>query len=132
MIDAYKKLRTKYGKELIEKTGVTVCPYCNRNFVNNGKDRAMAQFDHFFDKKTFPLFAISLYNLIPCCSSCNHTKQSESISFSPYDYDFRTDDMLTFNYCLETVNKYRIEINTNENIIDCNGKKRKNPIASNI
>ena len=132
LIDAYKKLRTKYGKELIEKTGVTVCPYCNRNFVNNGKDRAMAQFDHFFDKKTFPLFAISLYNLIPCCSSCNHTKQSESISFSPYDYDFRTDDMLTFNYCLETVNKYRIEINTNENIIDCNGKKRKNPIASNI
>lgn len=132
LIDAYKKLRTKYGKELIEKTGVTVCPYCNRNFVNNGKNRAMAQFDHFFDKKTFPLFAISLYNLIPCCSSCNHTKQSESISFSPYDYDFRTDDMLTFNYCLETVNKYRIEINTNENIIDCNGKKRKNPIASNI
>lgn len=132
LIDAYKKLRTKYGKELIEKTGVTVCPYCNRNFVNNGKDRAMAQFDHFFDKKTFPLFAISLYNLIPCCSSCNHTKQSESISFSPYDYDFRTDDMLTFDYCFENINKYRIKINTNENITDCNGKRRKNPIASNI
>lgn len=132
LIDAYKELRKKYGKELIEKTGVTVCPYCNRNFVNNGKDRAMAQFDHFFDKKTFPLFAISLYNLIPCCSSCNHTKQSESISFSPYDYDFRTDDMLTFNYCLKDGNKYRIEIDTNENINDCNGKERKNPIISNI
>lgn len=132
LIAAYKKLRTEYGKELVEKIGVTVCPYCNRNFVNNGKDRAMAQFDHFFDKKTFPLFAISLYNLIPCCSSCNHTKQSESISFSPYDYDFRTDDMLTFDYCLENINKYRIKINTNENITDCNGKKRKNPIASNI
>lgn len=132
LIDAYEKLRKKYGKDLVEKTGVTVCPYCNRNFVNNGKDRAMAQFDHFFDKKTFPLFAISLYNLIPCCSSCNHTKQSNSISFSPYDYDFRTDDMLTFDYCLENINKYRIKINTNENITDCNGKRRKNPIASNI
>lgn len=132
LIGAYKKLREKYGKELVEKIGVTVCPYCNRNFVNNGKDRAMAQFDHFFDKKTFPLFAISLYNLIPCCNSCNHTKQSKSISFSPYDYDFRTDDMLTFDYCLENINKYRIEINTNENITDCNGKERKNPIASNI
>lgn len=132
LIDAYEKLRKKYGKDLVEKTGVTVCPYCNRNFVNNGKDRAMAQFDHFFDKKTFPLFAISLYNLIPCCSSCNHTKQSKSISFSPYDYDFRTDDMLTFDYCLENINKYRIKINTNENITDCNGKDRKNPIASNI
>lgn len=132
LIDAYEKLRKKYGKDLVEKTGVTVCPYCNRNFVNNGKDRAMAQFDHFFDKKTFPLFAISLYNLIPCCSSCNHTKQSKSISFSPYDYDFRTDDMLTFDYCLENINKYRIKINTNENITDCNGKRRKNPIASNI
>ena len=132
LIDAYEKLRGKYGKELVEKTGVTVCPYCNRNFVNNGKDRAMAQFDHFFDKKTFPLFAISLYNLIPCCSSCNHTKQSKSIGFSPYNYDFRTDDMLTFDYCLENINKYRIEINTNENITDCNGKERKNPIASNI
>lgn len=132
LIAAYKKLRTEYGKELVEKIGVTVCPYCNRNFVNNGKDRAMAQFDHFFDKKTFPLFAISLYNLIPCCSSCNHTKQSKSISFSPYDYDFRTDDMLTFDYCLENINKYRIKINTNENITDCNGKRRKNPIASNI
>ena len=132
LIDAYEKLRKKYGKDLVEKTGVTVCPYCNRNFVNNGKDRAMAQFDHFFDKKTFPLFAISLYNLIPCCSSCNHTKQSESISFSPYDYDFRTDDMLTFDYCFENINKYRIKINANENITDCNGKRRKNPIASNI
>lgn len=132
LIDAYEKLRKKYGKDLVEKTGVTVCPYCNRNFVNNGKDRAMAQFDHFFDKKTFPLFAISLYNLIPCCSSCNHTKQSNSISFSPYDYDFRTDDMLTFDYCWENINKYRIKINTNENITDCNGKRRKNPIASNI
>ena len=132
LIDAYEKLRKKYGKDIVEKTGVTVCPYCNRNFVNNGKDRAMAQFDHFFDKKTFPLFAISLYNLIPCCSSCNHTKQSKSISFSPYDYDFRTDDMLTFDYCLENINKYRIKINTNENITDCNGKRRKNPLASNI
>lgn len=132
LIAAYKKLRTEYGKELVEKIGVTVCPYCNRNFVNNGKDRAMAQFDHFYDKKTFPLFAISLYNLIPCCSSCNHTKHSKSINFSPYDHEFKTDDMLTFDYDLEGVNKYKIKININDNITDCNGKERENPIASNI
>lgn len=60
----------KYTHEL----GVTVCPYCNRNYIhtietNSGSTRA--KLDHFYPKSLYPFLSISLYNLIPCCQVCN-------------------------------------------------------------
>lgn len=32
------------------------------------------QFNHFYDKGTYPYLALSFYNLIPSCSTCNSSK----------------------------------------------------------
>ncbi len=63
---------------------ISVCPYCNRNWINTvengvyknkkGQPRRKVtnpQLDHFFSKSDFPLFRLSIYNLIPSCETCN-------------------------------------------------------------
>lgn len=76
----YYKFREEYATELIEKLDLRVCPYCNRNYVDNyeikqsGKKKFTGQLDHFYPIEKYPYLALSLYNLIPCCSNCNHIK----------------------------------------------------------
>jgi len=93
-----KTIRDTYNKRfannnlnnlLVEKLQITTCPYCNRDFINNRTNtKGQAQIDHFFNKKDYPLFALSLYNLIPSCYACNHIKHTNPIKVSPYDEDY--------------------------------------------
>lgn len=60
----------KYTADL----GITVCPYCNRNYIHTvetdtGKTRA--ELDHFYPKSLYPFLSISIYNLVPSCHICN-------------------------------------------------------------
>ena len=69
--------------ELIDDVGADVCPYCNRTFIKHVKGRKTdeagndivvelkAQLDHFYDKDKYPYLAVSRYNLVPCCPTCN-------------------------------------------------------------
>lgn len=67
--------QAKHGKEFLNKLNIDTCVYCNRNYtVQIVKDRARAQLDHWFPKSKFPILALSFYNLIPSCQSCNHIK----------------------------------------------------------
>lgn len=81
--------------------GVTVCPYCNRNFIttiSNAKGGTrQGQFDHYRNKSNEPWFALSLRNLIPSCGYCNHRKGDKTeLVLYPYRegmdkyYRFRT------------------------------------------
>ena len=52
------------------------CFYCNKDFITNfekeKKDLVSTfQLDHFYDKDTYPYLALSFYNLIPSCPTCN-------------------------------------------------------------
>lgn len=85
-------------EEFVEALQVTVCPYCNRNFVNSTYKRTMCDLDHFYDKETYPLLAVSFHNLVPVCHACNHAKASKSISYSPHNMKLSTDDLLTFDF----------------------------------
>ncbi|GEM59158.1 hypothetical protein B0A78_13810 [Flavobacterium columnare NBRC 100251 = ATCC 23463] len=68
----YKNFKNKV---FLEKLGFNTCAYCNRNYtLQIVDDRARAQLDHWFPKETFYILALSLYNLIPSCPSCNHIK----------------------------------------------------------
>ncbi|QIR75119.1 hypothetical protein FA592_02340 [Sulfurospirillum diekertiae] len=80
MKNEYKKFTVKTyddtydAYKLAQSLNVTVCPYCNRNYTftvrsKNGSTRP--QFDHFYDKATYPILALSFYNLIPSCPTCN-------------------------------------------------------------
>lgn len=69
------------GYWLAQELGVDCCPYCNRNYTMSHKHNydlikkenkyVFPSFDHFYPKETYPLLALSFYNLIPCCNACN-------------------------------------------------------------
>jgi hypothetical protein len=111
--DAYK---------LAESLDVRTCTYCNRNYTNtvireNGDKLTRPQFDHYFDKATHPLLAISFYNLIPSCSICNSSikgthKMNLLDYMHPYIDDNLNDIRFTYKYSIETKSGLRIKVNT--------------------
>jgi hypothetical protein len=93
---------------LVEKLGLKVCPYCNRSFINNVNLeqrglRRTSQLDHFFSKGIYPFLALSFYNLVPSCPSCNHLKHNKSIDISPYDENIEHDELIKFDYDIKSV-----------------------------
>jgi hypothetical protein len=53
------------------------CFYCNKDFITNfntKKEVSTFQLDHFYDKGTYPYLALSFYNLMPSCPTCNSSK----------------------------------------------------------
>lgn len=56
---------------------IRTCPYCNRQYtftIDNKHTKTAPEYDHFYDKAHYPLLAVSFYNLIPSCHTCNHIK----------------------------------------------------------
>ena len=142
---SYDKIDSELRKKIIDLKNISVCPYCNRNYINsthkmlhcnncnqdlfvidevekecpgckqeiNGQTRVVntAQLDHFFPKDSYPLFAVSFYNLIPSCYSCNHVKSNKDLEYSPYDTSFPFDDV-KFTYILKSVDEIKIKIDS--------------------
>ncbi len=89
----YKRLKKP---EYIKDLDITVCPYCNRNYILNFEKskslNATAQLDHFFDKSTYPYFSISIFNLIPSCGICNQRKSTQQNDiYHPFESAFNDD-----------------------------------------
>jgi len=85
----------------INELDIKVCPYCNRNYIFNflksNKKNATAQLDHFFDKGTYLYLAVSMYNLVPSCSTCNQRKSTKKVDiFYPYLESFN--ESVKFQY----------------------------------
>ena len=62
-----------------ENFNFRTCFYCNKDFITNFRKTrtklvSTFQLDHFFDKDTYPYLALSFYNLIPSCPTCNSSK----------------------------------------------------------
>ena len=90
--DCYEKvIAKKIGDEklnvyLVRNSKTYTCPYCNRNYITvRGKKAAGAQLDHFISRKKYPVFALCLYNLVPCCNVCNLIKGKKDIFVSPFN-----------------------------------------------
>jgi len=92
--DMFLTLYTRLNNaKFIKDLDVKVCPYCNRNYIfnftKNKSQEATAQLDHFFDKKKYPYLAVSIYNLVPSCSTCNQRKSTKQEDvFYPYHESF--------------------------------------------
>lgn len=59
---------------LTELLGIDVCAYCNRNYtytLSAPKYTVRPELDHFLPKSDYPFLALSFYNLIPSCHTCN-------------------------------------------------------------
>ena len=101
--------RTKYGPYTIaHKLGLNTCPYCNRQYtftLDPKVGKVRPEFDHFYNRATYPYLALSFYNLVPSCNICNsRLKGSENFCITshihPYLEDFIEDA------------KFRIELET--------------------
>lgn len=83
---------------LLKKVGISVCPYCNRNYIFSNENVITCQLDHFFSKEKYPILAVSFFNLIPCCSTCNRLKGTNDFDFYPYDQKNKAIDIMRFSY----------------------------------
>ncbi|HEM3613753.1 TPA: hypothetical protein U1C23_000563 [Streptococcus suis] len=150
-IDDLKKVYTDYnilsksivfGKSeininqfLVRELGVTVCPYCNRNYINNRGDRFAAQMDHFYSKDEFPWLAVSLYNLIPSCGACNHIKGTEALNVHPFIKKHVEENEVVFHYRYKTIDDIEVVISTKKDKhqdIDAIKKKQRDIAALNL
>lgn len=63
--------------QLVDAIGARVCPYCQLHHINYHMPSGKKSFslrpplDHFLPRSNYPYLAVSLGNLVPCCSQCN-------------------------------------------------------------
>lgn len=118
-----EKINTFMVRNFIDSggKGLLVCPYCNRNYVNSRGKALGSEMDHFYNKNKYPMFAISLYNFIPSCSTCNRIKWIKELKINPFLRD--DTNRIKFDITID-VDGYKIDF-----IHDLNGNvKDKNNI----
>lgn len=138
----YDKYYKKYGKysehirsffcKYADKLNLYSCAYCECSYTgvfndSGNKNKGIFDLDHFFPKSAYPLFALSLYNFVPCCNICNsRVKSSNSflsffnieigcrnsakqmlLKLSPAseDYNFQEETLISYIPKLEKVEK---------------------------
>ncbi|MCP1450340.1 hypothetical protein [Priestia megaterium] len=122
--------------DLVQHLGISVCPYCNRQYINTlikEEKRARAVLDHFYAKSLYPYLALSLYNLIPCCYFCNSTFKgdkdfynNESLypyeegfsNYAKFETDFEDQKPYDYRYLLGLSDNFKIKISIDENRTD--------------
>jgi hypothetical protein len=113
--DLFIKKRKKYDAYcLAQDLDIRTCPYCNRNYTitlirKDGKKVTRPQFDHYFDKASNPLLAISFFNLIPSCNICNSSikgtlKMNVDEYLHPYVDNLTHEFRFSYKYSPKNVN----------------------------
>ncbi len=129
----YDKFQTEITKFFTDNFDFRTCFYCNKDFITNfdaDKKVSTFQFDHFYDKATYPYLALSFYNLIPSCYVCNakvkgsaNTFENNCIAPNSQNFDFHQKvkfKLLLDDSCknLHIKSKEDIDINLKENYSD--------------
>jgi len=71
----YADIRQYIYPQYIRQFKIKACVYCNAAFcVTDNDGVAYYTVDHWMPKSRYPHFAISFFNLVPCCFSCNRNK----------------------------------------------------------
>lgn len=101
------KKENKYDAyDLANSLNLRTCLYCNRSYTltlqkgNTDNDKiTRPEFDHFFDQDTYPMLALSIFNLIPSCKICNSTlKNTTEFSIAEYIHPYIDNTVLNYNY----------------------------------
>lgn len=80
----------KWNYRLARLLDTHTCTYCNREYIfvyrtESGKGKAMVpQYDHWFAKTDYPLLALSFYNLVPSCATCNGIKSTIDLNLNDH------------------------------------------------
>lgn len=83
--------------KLLASLGIKCCPYCNRQYITSWYDdkksvHSTADLDHFYQKSTYPLFALSLFNFVPSCQICNSRMKGSKETKTLYPYEEGMDE----------------------------------------
>lgn len=106
------------NKDFLNHLNIDTCTYCNRNYTlqfDLETNHARAQLDHWFPKESFPILALSFYNLIPSCSSCNHIKGAAKDcdwlkALENLNHPYISKNDFTFSYEYENFNDFAMKI----------------------
>ncbi|WP_026882019.1 HNH endonuclease domain-containing protein [Clostridium akagii] len=92
--------KRKWAYNFLEEIDAKVCPYCNRSYTFTVVNRQKPELDHYFPKSQYPYLAISIFNIVPCCSGCNKGKSDNYVDVinQPicYPYEESFDDKIVF------------------------------------
>ncbi|WP_411810912.1 HNH endonuclease [Chryseobacterium scophthalmum] len=122
------------NKEFLNLLGIDTCVYCNRNYTLDFDklNNARAELDHWFPKETYFILALSFYNLIPSCHSCNHIKHNNAPdggwdnALQNINHPYLEDTTSTFSFSY-----FYSSINQPKTIIKSNNEKSKKSIEFN-
>ncbi len=112
----YSFLSSDLRHKLILSLNISVCPYCNRQYITSWNDekkkkkKTTADLDHFYPKSIFPAFSLSLFNFVPSCQICNSRMKGSKWSDVIYPYEERFGDDAYF----EVVNLEKKDNNDND------------------
>jgi len=106
------KVQKKISPFIQEKLKINTCYFCNIEFINKFKSSADGKFkngftlDHYIDKGKYPYLALSLYNLIPSCYTCNSKVKGrdEINNLSPSSANFAFDEKVKFKTFMSNKN----------------------------
>lgn len=88
------KLGISYSHKFFKLLDIRTCPYCNRQYtftLDEKKAKTSPEYDHFYDKADYPILAVSFYNLVPSCHTCNHIKGTQkTVKLNPYFAGFES------------------------------------------
>lgn len=95
------KVKVKYNAySLCMKSKSKTCPYCNHSYafsIQRFNKGFRPTLDHFYDKASYPHLALSLYNLVPACYSCNSSlKGSADFYLNEHLHPLFDDECFTF------------------------------------
>lgn len=114
--NGYEKLKTDEKKLFFNNLKINSCTYCNRNYIFNVEENGhiKGHIDHFYPKAKYPYLAMSFYNFIPVCESCNKVKSEYDTAnkdkniIHPYErkseqvFDVSIDSVDDFCYKIES------------------------------
>lgn len=114
-------LTNKKNYYLAKKLDQHTCTYCNREYIfiyeNKAGGKGMVpQFDHWYSKTDYPLLALSFYNLIPSCATCNVIKSSTKFNLTDYLHPYKDKNIsssYSFSFLPTGVHSNKIIIKNN-------------------
>ena len=112
-------------RKVYSKIGIKTCYICNAQYAltiepettlsfgadsKQNRNAAKFQFDHYFPKDNYPALSISLYNLLPICSSCNLIKGDREIGIDFFSTEIsKWDGKFTFNILESTLTYFLLD-----------------------
>ncbi|WP_343706393.1 hypothetical protein [Flavobacterium sp.] len=115
----YKKFCSKDAAgycayDLANKLDICTCTYCNRLYtktVIKPHKITRPEFDHWFAKSRYPMLALSFFNLIPSCNTCNSSvKGSSEMKLKTHLHPYLDRPEFRFSYYNRTYGTYGFEI----------------------